>query len=302
LSQILPVQIHTLDLHFQGSPQAIASYLVIGPGGPVLIETGPGSTLPSLRQGLAAHGFVPTDIKDVLLTHIHLDHAGAAGWWARQGATVHVHHVGAPHLQDPSRLLASAQRIYGDKMDVLWGEFLSAPAEKLHSLHDGDVVMAGGLQFTALDTPGHARHHMLYRLGEVAFTGDLAGIRLAGRPYLRLPTPPPEFELDAWLASLERVRAEKFAKLYLTHFGAVDDVAAQWDEVERLLHEYVDLVRGEVAQGTERDALVERFSEYETARMKAAHLDDEAFARYATIGPAGMAVDGLMRYLRKRGS
>jgi glyoxylase-like metal-dependent hydrolase (beta-lactamase superfamily II) len=302
LTSTFTYEITPIDLHFQGSPEAIASYLVIGPGGPILIETGPGSTLPSLLQGLAARGIAPGDIKDVLLTHIHLDHAGAAGWWARQGATVHVHHIGAPHLEDPSRLLASAQRIYGDQMDTLWGEFLSAPAEKLHSLHDGDAVYAGGLRFIALDTPGHARHHMVYRLDDVAFTGDLAGIRLSGRPYLRLPTPPPEFELDAWLASLERVRAEKFARLYLTHFGAVDDAAAQWDEVERLLREYVDLVRGEAARGTERDALVERFGEYETARMQAAHLDSEAFARYAIIGPAGMAVDGMLRYLRKHGN
>ncbi len=296
------IGIYTIDLKFQGSPEAIAAYLVIGPGGPVLVETGPGSTLPALLQGLAAHGLRPADIKDVLVTHIHLDHAGAAGWWAQQGATVHVHHVGAPHLLDPSRLLASARRIYGEAMEALWGEFLPAPADHLHALQDGDTVEAGGLQFVALDTPGHARHHMLFRLGDIAFTGDLAGIRLAGRPYLRLPTPPPDFDLPAWLASLERARAEKFARLYLTHFGPVDDAAAQWAEVEVLLHQYVELVSGEVAQGTEREALVARFSDYELARMTAAGLDSEAFDRYAAIGPPGMAVDGLLRYLRMRSS
>jgi glyoxylase-like metal-dependent hydrolase (beta-lactamase superfamily II) len=292
-------QIHTLDLNFQGSPEAIASFLVLGPGGPVLVETGPGSTLPALRGGLAAHGLAPADIKDVLVTHIHLDHAGAAGWWAVQGARVHVHHLGAPHLIDPSRLLASARRIYGDEMDALWGEFLAAPAANVRALHDGDTIEAGGLRFAALDTPGHARHHMLFRLEDLAFTGDLAGIRLAGRPHLRLPTPPPEFDLPAWLASLRRVRTEPFSRLYLTHFGPVDDVQAHWDNVERLLPVYVDFVRRELAEGADRDTLVARFTEHEEARQAADGLDAVARERYAAIGPAGMAVDGLIRYWTK---
>jgi glyoxylase-like metal-dependent hydrolase (beta-lactamase superfamily II) len=291
-----PFEIHPIDLHFQGSPEAIASFLVVGPGGPVLVETGPGSTLPALLQGLAARGVAPGDVRDVLVTHIHLDHAGTSGWWAQQGARVHVHHVGAPHLVDPSRLLASARRIYGEEMDSLWGDFLAAPAANVHALNDGDVIEAGGLKFVALDTPGHARHHMVYRLDEVAFTGDLAGIRLAGRPHLRLPTPPPEFDLAAWRSSLERVRAEKFARLYLTHFGPVDTPAAQWAEVEGLLHDYTDFVRRALAEGADRDEIARRFGEREEAREAADGLDAVARKRYAVIGPAGMSADGLIRY------
>ncbi|MBI3762725.1 MAG: MBL fold metallo-hydrolase [Chloroflexi bacterium] len=292
-------EIHTLDLRFQDSPEAIAAFLVVGPGGPVLVETGPGSTLPTLERELARFGFTPADIQHVLVTHIHLDHAGASGWWAQHGAQVYVHQVGAPHLVDPSKLLASAQRIYGDLMQPLWGEFLAAPPDHIHALHDGDVVEAAGLKFTALDTPGHARHHMVYRLDDIAFTGDLAGIRLGGRPHLRLPTPPPEFDVEEWRVSLKRVRAEKFARLYLTHFGPVDDVEAHWQSVESLVGEYANFVRQELERGAGRDEIVARFSEREERRLDADGLDAEARARYASVGPYGMAVDGLIRYWKK---
>jgi glyoxylase-like metal-dependent hydrolase (beta-lactamase superfamily II) len=293
-------QIYPLDLCFQNALEAIAAFLVIGPGGPVLVETGPGSTVPALERELARFGLSPTDVRDVLVTHIHLDHAGASGWWARQGARIHVHHVGAPHLVDPSKLLASAQRIYGEMMEPLWGEFLPVPPERVQALNDGDAIEVGGLKFVALDTPGHARHHMVYRLGDVAFTGDLAGIRLSGRPYVRMPTPPPEFDLAAWQASLARVRAEKFARLYLTHFGPVDDVDAHWTTVENLLNEVVERVGNELKNGAERDAIIERFTAWEEGRQNAAGLDTDDRTRYAGVGPIGMSVDGLIRYWRKR--
>jgi glyoxylase-like metal-dependent hydrolase (beta-lactamase superfamily II) len=293
-------EIHTLDLRFQNQPEAIAAFLLLGPGGPALVETGPGSTLPALENALARFGLEPAHIPDVLVTHIHLDHAGAAGWWARQGARVHVHHVGAPHLIDPAKLLASARRIYGETMEPLWGEYLAAPAERVHALHDGDVIDAGGLKFTALDTPGHARHHMVYQLEDVAFTGDLAGIRLSGRPYTRLPTPPPEFELETWLASLERVRALKFGRLYLTHFGPVDDVDAHWETVASLLPQVARRVRDAMGRGLERDAVVAEVVAWEDERQSVGGLTDEDRDRYAGVGPVGMSVDGILRYWKKR--
>jgi glyoxylase-like metal-dependent hydrolase (beta-lactamase superfamily II) len=293
-------EIHTLDLRFQNQPEAIAAFLLLGPGGPALVETGPGSTLPALENALARFGLEPAHIPDVLVTHIHLDHAGAAGWWARQGARVHVHHVGAPHLIDPAKLLASARRIYGEMMEPLWGEYLAAPVERVHALHDGDVIDAGGLKFTALDTPGHARHHMVYQLEDVAFTGDLAGIRLSGRPYTRLPTPPPEFELETWLASLERVRALKFGRLYLTHFGPVDDVDAHWETVASLLPQVARRVRDAMGRGLERDAVVAEVVAWEDERQSVGGLTDEDRDRYAGVGPVGMSVDGILRYWKKR--
>jgi len=292
-------EIHTLDLHFQGNPETIASFLVIGPEGPVLVETGPGSTLPALERGLARHGFTPDDVHDILLTHIHLDHAGAAGWWAQRGARLHVHHLGAAHLIRPLKLIESAHRIYGDQMERLWGQFLPAPAEQVHEAQDGDVIEAGGLKFTALDTPGHARHHMVYQLGEIAFVGDLGGIRLAGRPYLRVPTPPPDFDPPAWLASVERMRACRFSRLYLTHFGPVDDADPHWVNVETQLHEVVGLVRREIEAGLDRATIATRFAEWELARQVAYSLDSDSRTRYNSLGAAQIAVNGIVRYLNK---
>jgi glyoxylase-like metal-dependent hydrolase (beta-lactamase superfamily II) len=292
--------VHPLDLQFQGYPEAIAAFLVIGPGGPVLIETGPGSTLATLHGELARLGLKPADIRDVLITHIHLDHGGAAGWWAQHGARVHVHHVGAPHLIDPARLLASAQRIYGETMQTLWGDYLSSPAERVHALRDGDVIEAGGLKIIAFDTPGHARHHLIYALDGVAFTGDLAGIRISARPHTRLPTPPPEFELEAWLASVARAKAMKFDRLYLTHFGALDDVAEQWDRVAALLTDCAGRVRAELERGADRDTILARYTAQEEARLAADGLSGPDLLRYASIGPMGMSVDGLLRYWKKK--
>jgi glyoxylase-like metal-dependent hydrolase (beta-lactamase superfamily II) len=297
----MPPPIHTLDLFFQGRPRGIASFLVIGPGGPVLVESGPGSTLPALERALAEHGLAPADVRHVLLTHIHLDHAGAAGWWARQGAMVYVHQIGAPHLIDPARLLSSAQRIYGDQMEALWGELLPAPAECVRALGDGDVVEAAGLRFTAHDTPGHARHHLVYQLDDIAFAGDLGGIRMGGSDYIRAPTPPPEFDLEAWLASIERMRALDFQRLYLTHFGPLDEVAEHWKRVSALVAEYAERVRAGLAAGQDREAIVAGFETWERDRLQALTVDPALWPTLTGLGPIGMSVDGILRYWHKRG-
>jgi glyoxylase-like metal-dependent hydrolase (beta-lactamase superfamily II) len=294
------LEIHTLDLKFQGHAHTIAAFLVIGPEGPVLVETGPGSTVTALQAGLATFSLTPADIKDVLVTHIHLDHAGAAGWMARQGANIHVHHVGAPHLIQPERLLTSARRIYGDRMDALWGEFLAVPEAQVRPVHDGDVIHAGGLQFIALDTPGHAGHHMVYQIDNTGFAGDLGGVRRPGFRHVRLPTPPPEFDRRAWLASLDRVDARGLARLYLTHFGAVDEVRVHLKVVAGLVRDYSDRVRGALARGAEREAILAEFSAWEQSRLEADGVPAAEWPIYADIGPVGMTVDGLLRYWQKQ--
>jgi glyoxylase-like metal-dependent hydrolase (beta-lactamase superfamily II) len=293
--------IHTLDLQFLGAQRAIASFLLIGPDGPVLVESGPGSTLPALLAGLAQHGLKPADVRHVLVTHIHLDHAGAAGWWAQQGATVYVHHVGAPHLVQPERLLASARRIYGDMMDVLWGEFLPAPAERVHALRDGDVVEAAGLRLTAVDTPGHARHHMVYQLGDAAFVGDVAGVRRPDSPYVDLPTPPPEFDLEAWLNSLARLRAQRLGAIYLTHFGDVPGVDEQLGQVEALLLEFTGRVRAGLEVGHDRDTILKEMTAWAETRLEAAGVNQHDWPIYASLAPVSMSVDGVLRYWHKQG-
>ncbi|MFZ0545363.1 MAG: MBL fold metallo-hydrolase, partial [Candidatus Promineifilaceae bacterium] len=217
------MEIITLDLLYQNRPNTIASYLIEGPSGPVLVESGPGSTLSNLIAGLDEHGYRPRDIRHLLLTHIHLDHAGAAGWWAQQGTQVYVHRIGAPHLIDPSKLIASATRIYQDKMEQLWGEILPAPAENVTTVKDGDVIEVNGLHFTAVDTPGHASHHHVFLLEDVAIVGDLAGVHIPGADFVDLPAPPPEFHLETWLASIEKITSLPLSAIYPTHFGRVDD-------------------------------------------------------------------------------
>ena len=295
----LNVKIYPLDLDFQAIPQAIAAYLVVGPEGPVLVETGPASTLETLKMRLAEHGYTPADIRHVLVTHIHLDHAGAAGWWARQGADVYVHHVGAPHLVDPSRLLSSAQRIYGAAMGTLWGETLPAPAERVHPLQDNDVVEVRGLTFTALDTPGHARHHHVYRLGEIGFTGDAAAVRLPGNPFISLPAPPPEFDREAWQKTIARLLDQGFATIYPTHFGLLTDVRDHLEALADLIDRSAAFVHKRMQTGLGRDELAKEYLAWVEERAYTQGLPKKEFQVYETANPTGMSVDGIMRYWRK---
>lgn len=294
------MKIHTLDLNFQGISQCIAAYLVEGPDGWVLVETGPMTTLPNLQTALGHHGLTANDVTDVLVTHIHLDHAGAAGWWAQQGATVYVHHVGAPHLIDPAKLWQSAGRIYGEQMETLWGEVLPAPAENVVPLHDEQVVEAAGLTFTALDTPGHAWHHHVYSLGDVAFSGDAAGVRVPGSQWVSLPAPPPEFDLSAWQETLDRLQEARFEALYPTHFGRMENAHEQLAQLRETLAEGAAFVRRKMQEGMSRDRLVAAYAEWNRARAQAAGVSEETFTRYETANPLFMSVDGLLRYWHKR--
>jgi glyoxylase-like metal-dependent hydrolase (beta-lactamase superfamily II) len=293
------MQIETLDLRFQGTPNVIASCLIRGPEGPVLIETGPPTTLPAMLEELERCGVRPEEVRDVLVTHIHLDHAGAAGWWARQGARVHVHPVGAPHLVDPTKLLASATRIYGDQMDTLWGEVLSAPADRVVAVEDGETLEVGGLEIRALATAGHAWHHHVFLLGDVAFTGDAAGIRLPGATWIDLPAPPPEFHLEEWRKTLNRLREARPSTLYRTHFGPTP-ADGELDRFERVLEHGAESIRRMLEQGLDREQMIERF----TAEMRAGAtqhcVDETGLVAYELANPRIMSVDGIARYWRKR--
>jgi glyoxylase-like metal-dependent hydrolase (beta-lactamase superfamily II) len=294
------MNIYTLDLNFQNVPQTIASYLIVGPQGPVLVETGPGSTLATLQSQLALHGFATADVRHVLVTHIHLDHAGAAGWWASQGAQVYVHPFGAPHLINPERLLKSANLIYGDRMKPLWGDFLAAPADKVTVVQDGDVIDVAGLHFEVIETPGHARHHHVYRLEDVAFTGDTAGILMPGRTLVDVPAPPPEFDLEAWQTSLTRLIAENFQTIYPTHFGPVTAVEETLTELKELLQDTTSFVKEQMRGGLTRDELVTAYNEWNRQRAREAGLSEATIRQYEVANPWYMSVDGIMRYWRKR--
>lgn len=294
------MKVHTLDLMHQGFERAIAAYLVEGTDGYILIETGPMSTLPTLKEKIHEHGVGVKDIHHVLVTHIHLDHAGAAGWWAQQGAMVYVHYVGAPHIVDPSRLWKSATRIYGDDMQKLWGEMVPAPENAIIPLTDNATLEVAGLKVIARDTPGHAWHHLTYQIDSSAFTGDVAGVRLTPEEWVSLPAPPPEFDLDAWHSSLERLRSLQLEALYLTHFGKVVEPDDHLRQLRDTLEAATDFVRREIERGTGRDELVRRYQSWNEARAQQMGTGAASFeGRYEAANPLFMSVDGIMRYWRK---
>ncbi len=254
----------------------------------------------NLRAQLAAHGYEPGDIRHVLVTHIHLDHAGSAGWLAQQGAQIYVHHVGAPHLIDPAKLLASAGRIYGDQMDSLWGQTVPAPADKVTPISDGDVVEVAGLKFTALDTPGHAWHHHCYRLEDVIFTGDAAGVRLTGTQVIDLPAPPPEFKLEVWQQTIDRLLAEPFSAIYPTHFGRIEDGKWQLTALRELMQNACEFVRGRLQAGVERDEIVADYTAWMHQLARENGADAYTIAQYETANPSYMSVDGILRYWQRK--
>jgi glyoxylase-like metal-dependent hydrolase (beta-lactamase superfamily II) len=294
------MRVTTIDLQYQGAPGVVAVFLVEGPGGPILIETGPCSTLPVLLGELKRLGVKPSDVRDILVTHIHLDHAGAAGWWAQQGANVHVHTVGAPHLVDPTKLLQSATRIYGDRMHTLWGDTVPAPAERVFEVKDGATLRVGGLEIHAIATPGHAWHHHAYRIDDIAFTGDSAGIQLAGCRWIDLPAPPPEFNLDAWRTSLEKLRGLGLRTLYRTHFGPGVDAAAELDTFETVLETASTWILEMMREGVERDGMVATFTDKIRKLADTQGLDPALFHAYEVANPRDMTIDGIARYWRKR--
>ena len=291
--------IHTLDLNFQNHPHAIASYLIRDGDVVVLIESGPGSTLASLEAGLRAHGLSPADVTHVLLTHIHLDHAGAAGRLARSGAHIYVHPVGAPHLLHPEKLLASAARIYGDKMDTLWGEFLSVPEGQLHVVEDAQEIVAGRLKFLALATPGHAEHHHAYLFEDVCFSGDVGGVRIPGFPYLRVPMPPPELHLEKWRATLKRLRQQTFSRIAPTHFGLFDDPDWHLREVEKALDSAERWLEQTMPSDPPVDELRASFTAWMEQEGRQQGLSAEVVQAYTLANPLGMSADGLQRYWKK---
>ena len=291
--------IEPLDLNFADRSQAIASYLVLHSEGAVLVESGPGSTLERLKAGLQAHGLTVRDVTHVLLTHIHLDHAGGAGWLAQQGAQIYIHPKGAPHLIDPERLLASAARIYGEKMNELWGEFLPVPEARLTLVQDGEEIVIGELRFLALYTPGHAEHHCAYLLEETCFSGDIGGVRMPGHHYLRLPFVPPELHLEKWRESLERLRQLHLRYIIPTHFGIFEDV--EWHLQNAC--EQIDLALRWLETVMPADPPVEdlrqRFVAWLDGQARAGGLSDKVIQAYQIANPTWMSADGLQRYWRK---
>jgi len=291
--------IFTIDLNFMGFPGTIASYLIPHAHGVILVECGPSSTLPALQAGLEAHGFSEKDVTDVLLTHIHLDHAGAAGWLARQGAHIYVHPMGAPHLRDPEKLLTSAQRIYGDAMQTLWGEFLPVPPECLLVPQNGDDIEIGELRFRAVDTPGHADHHFAYILNDLCFSGDIAGVRLMRFPHIRLPMPPPDLHLEKWRLSLQRLSSLPIRRIAPTHFGIFEDVGWHFKAAAQALDEVDAWTEANLPSNPPIEELTEKFIAWTRRRSLDAGVSPDVIDAYETANPSFMSAYGIQRYWKK---
>ncbi len=287
-----------VDLRWRGLVGQVAAYLLADGGDLAVIDCGPGSTLGALGGAIEAAGHDPASLTHVLLTHVHLDHAGGAGGLLRMSprARLYVHPRGARHLQDPSRLLTSAARIYGDRMDALWGTMLPVPAERMRVLHDGDEVRVGRRVLRALDTPGHAVHHNAYHDGELLFSGDAGGIRLDGAPYVRPPTPPPDIDVPAWRASIARMRALGAGRILPTHFGGAADVAWHLDDLEARLVEWADWSARELAAGAELAGLTEKLRAKAHAEVLAAAGTEAVALGYEAAVPSEMMAAGLLRY------
>jgi glyoxylase-like metal-dependent hydrolase (beta-lactamase superfamily II) len=293
--------IQTLDLNFQNCSNAIASYLIPHSEGIILIESGPGSTQDQLRINLQDRGYHLEDVTHVLLTHIHLDHAGAAGWLATHGARVFVHERGAPHMLDPSKLLASATRIYQDKMKDLWGEFLPVPESQLIPLSDNDEIPIGSFTFRALDTPGHANHHIAFMLDDLCFSGDVGGVRIKslGPRHLRVPMPPPEFHPPKWRESISRLKKEKISIIAPTHFGMFEDVAWHLDALSNELDAAEEWMHRVLPLDLEISELREEFKTWARDRSLEIGIDASSLDAFEKANPSGMSADGIKRYWDK---
>jgi glyoxylase-like metal-dependent hydrolase (beta-lactamase superfamily II) len=272
-----------LDLRHLGHERVIGSYLLETEDGTALQDCGPTTCVPELKARLAERGLELTDVRHLLLSHIHLDHAGAAGVLVREhpGLQVHVSEIGAPHLVDPSRLERSARRLYGDDFDRLWGELAPVPGENIHVVGDETLGLA------TFPSPGHASHHVCYLDGEgTLYAGDAAGVRIRPSEFVLPPTPPPEVDLEAWGQTLDEIARLAPERVALIHFGVFEDVERHLEELRRRLHEWAERVR---AGATE-----EQFA--------ALAADDLAAdqAAYEQAMPFWQSYAGLKRYWEKR--
>jgi glyoxylase-like metal-dependent hydrolase (beta-lactamase superfamily II) len=268
-----------IDLLHQGAERTVGAYLLDTSGGLALFDCGPASCLDALKAGLAERGVEPQDVKHLLLSHIHLDHAGAAGVLVREHPElqVWVSEIGAPHLVDPSRLERSARRLYGDTFDALWGELAPVPEANVRIAAD----RAAGLE--VFPAPGHASHHVCYFDGTTLYAGDAAGVRIQPHDSVLPPTPPPDVDVEGWYRTIEEIERHAPERLALIHFGVADDVSRHLTK----LRERLDLWAQRVEEGATEEEFV--------AAAKADLPPEEADA-YDRAMPFWQSYQGLKRY------
>jgi len=298
----LPADARLIDLLHLGRPQVIGSYVLLGEQ-PALIDPGPASTLDTLEAGLAAHGLALADIQIILLTHIHLDHAGATGTLLRRypHIQVYVHTRGAPHLIAPEKLIHSATRLYGDTMQRLWGPILPVPEQAINVLSGGETLQIGTRALRVYDAPGHASHHVVYfeASSGAAWIGDTGGVCRPGTAVARPATPPPDIDLEAWQRSLDMLRALNPSVLLLTHFGPTYQPAAYIEDYRATLLHWADVVRAGLSSGADETTQIAQLDQ-----LAQSNLGSQASAEDATLYEQASSImlswQGLARYWRKR--
>ncbi|GAB4329042.1 MAG: MBL fold metallo-hydrolase [Flammeovirgaceae bacterium] len=295
------MKLHILDLHFLDNLQTIAAFLIESSDGLILVETGPYSTFSHLERGISSLGFALKDVRHVVVTHIHFDHAGAAWALAELGANVYVHPFGYPHLLDPTKLYDSAKRIYQDDMDRLWSIMKPIPAAQLFAVEHGQALYFGDVELKAWHTAGHAHHHIAWQVEDVLFTGDVAGVKIHGGPVVA-PCPPPDIDLEKWSESLALIRRLKPTKLFLTHYGVVTEVESHLKELESDLQTISEWVKKEYQKGTPLDEMTPLFDSFVRENLIKKGVGEIDLKRYQAANPAWMSVAGLVRYWKKKSS
>ncbi len=294
--------IHTIDLKYLKISKIISVFAVpTGDDGFVLLETGPASTVRRLERGLHGEGLELERLRAIFLTHVHLDHSGAAGALARRvGCPVYVHPKGAHHLVDPSRLLASARRLYGPMMRPLWGTTESVPEELVRPVGSGDPVRVDGVEVFGWHTPGHASHHVAWQVGDAVVTGDVGGVRFPGCSHVVPPMPPPDIDVGRWRESIDLVRSLEPGRLLLTHFGGYDDPGRHLDELEDRVRRWSEIGESvRAAGGTVKD-LARELGQLDSRELKASGADLFTTQRYRKLCPMGANAVGLFRSIAKR--
>jgi glyoxylase-like metal-dependent hydrolase (beta-lactamase superfamily II) len=292
-----------LDLNWMGRPHSIGAILLESGGHYAILDPGPASTLETLREQLLSRGISVSDLEAILLTHIHLDHAGGTGSLLRENPNlrVFVHSKGAAHLVDPSKLLASAGRLWGDDLPRLFGETLAVREQNIQTLDGGETLSVGTRKIDLIYTPGHASHHLTYfdeREG-VAFAGDTAGIRIANGPYIMPATPPPDIDLAVWEKSFADILDRQPTRLFVTHFGYAENPAKHIADFRERLHLWADITEKALQSTSDVEAALQFFLEQTQAEMLE-YLSKADAEQHAFTAGLPLSFLGLARHIRKR--
>jgi glyoxylase-like metal-dependent hydrolase (beta-lactamase superfamily II) len=304
-TQALDAGIVAIDTEMAGLDQTVAAFVVPGEQ-PAVIETGPATVTQTLIEGLASLGLGPSDVASFVLTHIHLDHGGGAGDIARAfpTATIVVHPEGARHLADPTKLMASAYRVFGERLDETFGPLAPVPADRIRAVEPGTRLdVGGGRTLEIVEATGHARHHMAIEDSEsgVIFVGDAMGVYLPEAGVLRPATPPPDFDMEVAVATLRRFRARDPRGLYLTHYGPAPSGRDLLAEAEEKLLRFGAIIREAMDESTDLDFLAERLRERTWDEYKSIHDSAELLAKFEALNAFKSSAAGYLRYSQTKG-